>query len=88
MKNKEIKEEYCKDFGYGSFNKYNESDYSKWLESKLIKEREQVKKLTITDVSQQRELLAFVKEVAEWDKDYSSTNIKLKAKELLKANCG
>lgn len=38
-------------------------------------------------VSQQRELLAFVKEVAEWDKPYSSTNLLIKAKKLLKANC-
>ena len=36
MKNKEIKEEYCKELGYGSFNKYNENDYSKWLEKQLL----------------------------------------------------
>lgn len=47
MKNKEIKEEYCKEFGYDSFNKYNENDYSKWLEQQLLIQR----------VSQQRELL-------------------------------
>lgn len=39
-------------------------------------------------VTQRSELLAFVKEVAAWDKDYSSTNLKLKAKQLLKANSG
>ena len=53
-----------------------------------IMEEYHSEQLLLHNVSQQRELLAFVKEVAEWDKDYSSTNIKLKAKELLKANCG
>lgn len=37
MKNKDIKDRYCEEFGYGYFNKYNEGDYSKWLESQLIK---------------------------------------------------
>jgi hypothetical protein len=39
MKNKEIKEEYCKAFGYGAFNKYNETDYSIWLEQQLLIQR-------------------------------------------------
>jgi hypothetical protein len=47
-----------------------------------------VEQLRLGNVSQQRELLAFIKEVSEWDKDYSSTNLKLKAKQLLKSNCG
>jgi len=47
-----------------------------------------VEQLRLENVSQQRELLAFIKEVSEWDKDYSSTNLKLKAKQLLKSNCG
>jgi hypothetical protein len=47
-----------------------------------------VKKLTIPRDSQQSKLLAFVKEVAEWDEDHSSTYLKLKANKLLKANCG
>lgn len=37
-------------------------------------------------VMQRSELLAFVKEVSEWDNYYSSTSLKLKAKQLLKAN--
>lgn len=57
MKNKEIKEEYCKEFGYGSFNKYNENDYSKWLEKQLLIQR----------VSQQRELLLAFDTMREFD---------------------
>ena len=45
-----IKQEYCKEFGYGSFNKYNKSDYSNWLEKKLIEARTQVENLTIHSV--------------------------------------
>ena len=45
-----IKQEYCKEFGYGSFNKYNKSDYSNWLEKKLIEARSQVENLTIHNV--------------------------------------
>jgi len=47
-----------------------------------------IEQLRLGDVSQQRKLLAFIKEVSEWDKNSSSTNLKLKAKQLLKANCG
>lgn len=36
-----IKQEYCKEFGYGSFNRHNKSDYSNWLEKKLIEARTQ-----------------------------------------------
>ena len=41
---KKLKEEYCKEHGYSSFNKYNESLYSKWLEEQLIDARKQLKK--------------------------------------------
>lgn len=47
-----------------------------------------IEQLRLGDVSQQRKLLSFIKEVSEWDKNSSSTNLKLKAKQLLKANCG
>ena len=46
-----------------------------------------VKIFSIYDVSQQRELLAFVEEVSEFDALVSSTRLRLRAKELLKANC-
>jgi hypothetical protein len=52
-----IKQEYCKEFGYGSFNKYNKSDYSNWLEKKLIEARTQVENLTIHSVVPQSEQL-------------------------------
>lgn len=45
-------------------------------------------KLNLPVVTQRSELLSFIKEVAEWDKEYSSTRIKLRAKELVKLNCG
>jgi len=35
MTPKELKDKYCKEFGYSYFNKYNENDYTKWLEKKL-----------------------------------------------------
>jgi hypothetical protein len=44
--------------------------------------------LTLTDVSQRSELLAFIEEVSEFDALVSSTRLRLRAKELLKANCG
>jgi hypothetical protein len=37
-----LKQEYCKEFGYGYFKKDNKSDYSNWLEKKLIEARTQV----------------------------------------------
>ena len=39
-------------------------------------------------VSQRSELLAFIEEVAAWDMEYSSTYLKMKAKKIIKANCG
>jgi|SaaInlV_120m_DNA_3_1039746.scaffolds.fasta_scaffold73572_2 hypothetical protein len=44
--------------------------------------------LILSGVSQQRELLAFIEEVSEFDAVVSSTRLRLRAKELLKANCG
>ena len=68
------------------FAKAHNIHYDQMTENMILNAmREQ---LLLHNVSQQRELLAFVKEVAEWDKEYSSTNLKLKAKEILKANCG
>ena len=45
-------------------------------------------KLNLPIVTQRSELLSFIKEVSEWDKEYSSTRLKLIAKELVKLNCG
>jgi len=44
--------------------------------------------LTIPDVSQQRELLTFLEEVASEDRFMSSARIRERAAELLKVNCG
>jgi hypothetical protein len=59
----------------------------------LIKELKECKdelteQLRLHSVSQQRELLAFIEEVSEFDALVSSTRLRLRAKELLKANCG
>ena len=87
---KEIKEELKEQFGANlMFDADNEPNRYMFNEKELdVFIDEVVKKLGLHNVSQHRELLAFVKEVAEWDKEYSSTNLRLKAKEILKANCG
>lgn len=55
MKNsKEIREKYLIAEGCGSFNKYNETKYSLWLESELIRLSQQS---SFFAVSQQSELL-------------------------------
>ena len=30
-----LRQEYIKELGHGSFNKYNKNEYSNWLEKKL-----------------------------------------------------
>jgi len=47
MTKKEIRQKYCDKRNYTSWNKYNITEYSKWLENELIKAQKQVKKLTI-----------------------------------------
>jgi len=50
----------------------------------VVKKQIIMSTLKAANVSKQHELLiALVKDVAEWDKDYSSTNLKLRAKKLL-----
>lgn len=46
-----IKQEYCKEFGYSSFNKNNKTNYSNWLEKKLIEARTEVENLSMQNVS-------------------------------------
>ena len=65
-----------------------ESRPEDWIYVSDIMERWKEKQLILSGVSQQRELLAFVKEVSEFDALVSSTRLRVKAKELLKANCG
>jgi hypothetical protein len=36
MTKKNLETEYCNERGERSFNKYNNNDYTKWLENKLI----------------------------------------------------
>lgn len=49
MENTELKEKYCREFGYGYFNKHNENEYTKWLESELLKALKQVKNNGVLD---------------------------------------
>ncbi len=51
MTNKDLKKQYIKEIGYSSFNKYNNTDYSKWLESQLISALNEVIKLGLHSVS-------------------------------------
>jgi hypothetical protein len=41
MTKKDLQLEYIKEFGYPKFNKYNNNDYTKWLETKLIEKEKQ-----------------------------------------------
>jgi hypothetical protein len=63
-KTNKYQDEYCKDKGYSNFNKYNENDYTKWLESKL--ETTKPVNVDLADVS---ESLA---ELIEWS--YNNCN--------------
>jgi len=49
---------------------------------------EQNEQLILTDVSQQRELLELVTEIANSKQVYSNTRHKLWAKKLISSNCG
>ena len=51
-------------------------------------ELDQAKQLLIHIVSQQRELLELVTEIANSKQDYSNTRHKLWAKKLISSNCG
>jgi len=51
MENTELKEKYCREFGYGYFNKHNENEYTKWLESELLKALKKVNNGVLDDVS-------------------------------------
>lgn len=41
MNKKQIRKQYCQQGCYSEFNKYNETEYSIWLENKLIDTLEQ-----------------------------------------------
>jgi hypothetical protein len=69
------------DFEAISWN-YQEGVLLNHNEAKLVVEL--IKKLTLTNVIQQSELLAFIEEVSEFDALVSSTRLRLRAKELLK----
>ena len=49
MENTELKEKYCREFGYSYFNKHNENEYTKWLESELLEALKQVKNNGVLD---------------------------------------
>lgn len=49
MENTELKEKYCREFGYSYFNKHNENEYTKWLESKLLEALKPVKNNGVLD---------------------------------------
>ena len=42
MTKQNLETEYCNERGESSFNTYNDNDYTKWLEKKLIEAEEQV----------------------------------------------
>ena len=54
----------------------------------ILQTIEQVKEFAITNVSQQRELLELVTEIANSKQVYSNTRHKLWAKKLISSNCG
>ena len=54
MTKQNLEKEYCNERGDSSFNDYNNNDYTKWLETKLI---ETEKQLNLPGVSQRSELL-------------------------------
>ena len=66
MENTELKEKYCREFGYSYFNEHNENEYTKWLESKLLEALKPVKNNGgLDDVSNRRELLESFIDYAE-----------------------
>jgi len=70
-----------------------EEDYIKTPISVLryiteLEKNNETKQLTLTDVSQQRELLELVTEIANSKQVYSNTRHKLWAKKLISSNCG
>ena len=62
-----LETEYCNDRGDSSFNTYNNNDYTKWLEKKIIEAGRQVKDYDLLhNVSNRRELLiAFMEHLSE-----------------------
>jgi hypothetical protein len=76
-------------YEHTSSTKWQEVKYMKWTTSEMqdVIAKALVKNLSLSGVSQHRELLAFVEEVSEFDALVSSTRLRLRAKELLKANC-
>ncbi len=49
MENTELKEKYCREFGYSYFNEHSENEYTKWLENKLLEALKQVKNNGVLD---------------------------------------
>ena len=60
-----------------------------YMGSEMLSEFNEIKRaLTIADVSQQRELLDLLTEIANSDTLYSNTRHRMIARKLLKSNCG
>ena len=77
-----LQKEYYKEFGnYKGSGKYTDHHVN-WLEMKVSQA------LILTDVSQQRELLDLLTEIANSDTLYSNTRHRMIARKLLKSNCG
>lgn len=68
---------------WGEFGSHNEVFKAMTLQIKELKEQ-----LNLSSVSQQRELLTFLEEVASDDRHMSSARIRERAEELIKVNCG
>ena len=66
-----------------------ELDFLNGQIEKLELEKEELRKqFSLNSVSQQRELLELVTEIANSKQDYSNTRHKLWAKKLISSNCG
>jgi hypothetical protein len=66
-----------------------ELDFLNGQIEKLELEKEELRKqFSLNSVSQQRELLELVTEIANSKQDYSNTRHKLWAKKLIGSNCG
>jgi hypothetical protein len=63
---------------------------AQWILDAMIEYNESIVKSNIVlgNVSQQRELLDFLKELTELDYPAIATNLRKKAEKLLKSNCG
>ena len=56
MTKQNLETEYCNERGDSSFNNYNNNDYTKWLETKLIETEKQLILSGVSDIVHRAEL--------------------------------